>query len=359
VSADITTAITHGKCWHVTFSSSKEKHVKRASKRLRLGLTIEDINQLATELNPWAGTDEPVSFRWRWKPNGTRRRTVRYGLQRKALQYLIADVVSAVTPELAHRYDLRGRGRNQAARAIVEQINQGARHVMIGDVSNCYPSINAQALEGLLPLPRRVTRSVVCPQLNVEGPIRRRRHIPQYGIRSSDRVVTTGDQRLVSGLAQGSAASPPVERYLSASAVSAVNQTDVLITFVDDNAVPTAGSEEARSAENSLRAYFRTHPAGPLELRTEVHAIRHGFEFLGYRFRAIGAGEQRWCFVDLRARTLRSFHEQLCEAAELDYENGDFDFPRLERKCDVLVSTHSEISWGRYIKLVLDGFGTS
>ena len=333
--------------------AAKVVALQRASRKSKLHWTAETLNLNAEQLDPWVGADERVTYRTREKAGGGVRVTCRYGVRNRALQYMVARVVDAHTPELPGRFDKKGRGRNAAAVMIAALIlRRGITHAVIADIQNCYPSFDAARLPELLPLPDRVVRSVISQRPRNLFSTRRTRHVPQYGYRRSRNRSTDPGHWLVSGLPQGSAASPFVERYLLGSALSST-QGAYSLAFADDYACLSTGVQDACAVQYSLHAYFDAHPAGPFVVRSQMHRVSQGCEFLGYRFKAVSTSGHRDCYVDLSRKSFRKLYRKLCVAAEIDARNGNPDTPRLRIVCQQQFAAHSSLSWGDYAEMMV------
>lgn len=321
--------------------------VHRASRKVRAGLEIEQINAIAEQLDTWTGSEERAIARPLVRDDGRIRLTCRYGLENRALQALISRVLDAHTPDGTNRYERKGRGRNRAAQEIIRLIiEESCLFVMVADIVDCYPSFNIDRMGQLLPLPRRVTQSVVARRPRNLLPTRRTRHVPQLGYRRP-RTSTEANSvhRMISGLPQGSAASPFIERFLLGDALS-VSDRAYLLGYADDYVALSTSEDDVCEVQNSLQAYLNTHPAGSFALRSEVARTSAGFTFLGYKFKRCTIAGQPDCYVDLPEYSFRKLYRKLCEAAEEDARNEDPSTPVLRAACKQMFSTHSCLSWG-------------
>jgi hypothetical protein len=114
---------------------------------------------IAQRLNPWAGTREKVIFmpqQKEGKPNEYRP-ILDFGIENRALQYLVRSVLDVRADLHPNQYVLKGV--HQAIGRVAELLVQGDHWAIETDIKDCYPSFDGEKVPDLLPVPKRVTQS--------------------------------------------------------------------------------------------------------------------------------------------------------------------------------------------------------
>jgi Reverse transcriptase (RNA-dependent DNA polymerase) len=234
------------------------------------------LPEIAASLNAWRGTREPVRVRGEPKRGGDVRPISSFGLQNRALEYLVIGALEPLAQLHPGQHMVRGGGRRAASAKVMRLMQEGYKWVISFDVADCYPSFAPDGVANCLPLPRRVTEAcVVSRNMNMvvmNGP--------------SLRMGVSLLRRSRQGIPQGSAASPLVAEMLLAKELPKTSQGVEVVTIADDILVFTRTKAEADAILTTLPAAFAQHPAGSLRLKQSgPRRVCDGFDFIGYRFR--------------------------------------------------------------------------
>jgi hypothetical protein len=119
----------------------------------------------ALSLNPWEGTREAVSLWLKEKPadsngNAGHARTILdFGIENRALQYLVLHALVARAD--LHPWQYGRRGVHAAINRAAELLATGHVWAIETDIENCYPSFDGEKVIDWIPMPKKVTRSVM------------------------------------------------------------------------------------------------------------------------------------------------------------------------------------------------------
>jgi hypothetical protein len=171
-----------------------------------------ELPSIASCLDARKGTKEPVLAHMIPKDStGQYRMVLEFGIENRALQYLVRDVLIAVLELHPNQYATRG-GVHAAIRHTKQALIDGYLWAVELDINDCYPSFEEEKLSSLLPLPKEVTDHVIISRyLNlpigfslIDGP----------GNDHEDDHINLGavSTACQGGIPQGSAASPLVAR---------------------------------------------------------------------------------------------------------------------------------------------------
>jgi hypothetical protein len=238
---------------------------------------------IASGLDPWKGTNEPVRVHWKPKDTPPGHRTVlEFGIENRALQYLVRDVLIAVLELHPNQYATRG-GVHAAIRHTKQALIDGYLWAAELDINDCYPSFDEEKLSSLLPLPKEVTDHVI---------ISRYLNLPSgfsciedsLGDDHEGDAITPGANSAARrGTPQGSAASPIVAEAMVAIALKAVPPLGVIIAYADNVLLLAKTKSDRDSMTKALLAAFEAHPVGRLRLSPRTFAPGEPVEFLGHR----------------------------------------------------------------------------
>jgi hypothetical protein len=169
-----------------------------------------------------------------------------------------------------------GRGRNVACEALLDKMRASPTDygMMQIDVCEFFPSINTNWLEAILELPNKIIRSSV--------------HTGGMRIRAGGLPSSLARPQLP----QGSVVAPLVAEWVMADVLRAVHERlpDIWIVVYVDNIAILCSQCEASSIEQTIRDVFRTHGAGPFDVRSVIPGsakwkpLRKETSFLGYNF---------------------------------------------------------------------------
>jgi hypothetical protein len=123
-----------------------------------------NANQLpaiAERLNAWDGTTEPVilSFKEKASKPGHFRPLLDFGIENRALQHLVLGALKARADLHPNQYVMKGS--HDAIRRVTELMANGYEYAVEIDIKDCFASFDGEKVLDLLPLPKRVTKSVL------------------------------------------------------------------------------------------------------------------------------------------------------------------------------------------------------
>lgn len=238
------------------------------------------LPMIADQLDPWAGTEEPVTVNFKLKKteiNEIYRPTCDFGIENRALQCLVGRVLRALVDLNPHQFMFHG-GVPAAVDEALHNLNEGYGYLAEIDIKDCFPSFEEEAVKNILPLPREVTeqailfRSLTTAPGNIQG---------YFGTEPSEDEVSEVQR----GLPQGSAVSPLVVDALLANVFPALPQEGRVVCFVDNFLIMAKDETDFGSMVEALCGALLHHPAGPLTPKFEWGAqAQDGFEFLGCSF---------------------------------------------------------------------------
>jgi hypothetical protein len=117
---------------------------------------------VASMLSCWERPTNPVTLYFKKKSDGGHRPIFKYGVMWAAQQYLVLWVLAPRLRLHEGQYGVPGRDRTAAVERAKQLIVDGYDQVR-GDIKNCYPSMNGEAVLAGLPGPRAVLRQVLLP----------------------------------------------------------------------------------------------------------------------------------------------------------------------------------------------------
>ena len=142
---------------------AKDVAVEQARRKLKLHRrpSASKLPAIAECLNPWQGTMEPVilSFKEKASKPGQFRPVLDFGIENRALQHLVLGALNARADLHPNQYAMRGS--HSAIRRVAELMANGYEHAVEIDIKNCFASFDGEKVPDLLPLPKRVTKSVL------------------------------------------------------------------------------------------------------------------------------------------------------------------------------------------------------
>ena len=228
--------------------------------------------------------------RSRPKTSGGWRPISQFGIRRKTLQRLGADILQQRFPPEVFDFSCRGRGIEQASDRICELVvDEDCSHFAVFDLKDFYRSVQQEGLGEVTGLPVPLLRN--CAYLHDKTPIRFH-HDPSL---SSSKEVMTSDVlggAARQGISQGSPLSPDLERVLLGPVLRQVASPDRVVRYGDDGAIGARSHREAEELIIALNDELERHPLGPFRLKhAYIGWIDKGFEFLKYRYRRRWEGD--------------------------------------------------------------------
>lgn len=240
-------------------------------------LSGEQIVTLADELSAFEDCGEPILAWMQPKSFGGGERPIcDFGMQRKALHYLLGDVLRAKFPSATCDYMVKGRGGDLLAKTARSLIEGGKSWVFTADLSNFYRSVQQTQLQDLLGLPIGVVSNSLLIPLSA----------PLHDAFSYVSTPPVFDGAVREGLPQGSGASGLVASMLLGTWLDHSAPTGHVFLNGDDIMVIAGDELELKAFEMSLLEYLSNHPHGPFQLKhTEIVNAEAGFDFCKYRFK--------------------------------------------------------------------------
>ncbi|RWG78548.1 reverse transcriptase domain-containing protein [Mesorhizobium sp.] len=247
----------------------------------------EKLLPIAQSLDAWSGTQEKVILRLKPKDNGDARKLMDYGIENRALQYLVRPLIGARSNLHPHQYGTRG-GSHAAIKRVATLLEQGYVWAIETDIKDCYPSFYGEKLSNFLPMPKKVTENVVCSaSLNLTLD-----HHSTFGPADSpeeDKILIGtlfADAQL--GIPQGSATSALVLDYVLAPVFHQLPKLGEIVGYADNILVMGKSEVDAVSMTLALWAALEANPAGHFRPK-HAKAFEPGdpTDFLGYRLTLI------------------------------------------------------------------------
>ena len=268
-----------------------------ANKKLPLHRRVSpaDVLRIARSVNLRVPSLEKVIVNATPKRNGALRPVMSFRTENKLRQRAVTNLLRPQSVFHAGQTALPQRGTKFAVRRLRAALEVGCKFVVVADIKDFYPSIDANSLHKSLPLSKEVTNANIIPKrstlssghvINAKDFVdhnNNHTHYPKINIKGSRLSLTFG-QTSQRGIPQGSSCSPIVAEYLMKDFVSSFPE-DSVTTFADDIVLFARTKKEATSYCSALRAAIEQHSAGSLSLKTAtIRRTSDGFEFLGYDF---------------------------------------------------------------------------
>ncbi|WP_407493816.1 reverse transcriptase domain-containing protein [Pseudooceanicola sp. MF1-13] len=248
--------------------------------------------ELARRMDAFAPCDEPVQLTLKPKPDGHFRPTLNFGVERRAQQILVRNLISVQFGERPWDQKLFNGGTKAAIEQIKANYEEGYKFACHLDVVECFSSFNVEKVAQELSLPEEVANNVLTGQnfaIEHSSTIREDR-VPFNSM--NPRLSEEYLEKARRGLSTGSKVSPLIaDVMLSLVHIALVDVGDIKVTsFADNFMVQTRDRAMLRNAAHSLRDALQQHPAGPLgEHKVEtLLAPWDPFEFLGYHLEPNG-----------------------------------------------------------------------
>jgi hypothetical protein len=239
------------------------------------------LPSIASRLDPWKGTDEPVRQLRQRKDTPPYYRTVfEFGIENRALQYLARNALVALLEPTPNQFGTR-KGLHAAIEQVSQALLDGYVWAVELDIAEYYPSLDESRLYEQMLLPREVTDRVLTSQYL---------HILRYG-RVVDRDDDNEDDTLHfiaassparRGIPTGSAASPVVADAMVAIALKQVPKLGVVTSYADNILLQAKSKADVESMTKALGEALEAHPVGRLRSRKIVFKPGAQVSFLGH-----------------------------------------------------------------------------
>lgn len=288
--------------------------------------------ELAERIDVFAPCDEPVTLSLKRKPDGRFRPILNFGVEQRARQILIRNLISAQFGERHWDQKLFNGGTKAAIEQVKANYEDGYQCACHLDVVGCFSSFNVEKVAELLFLPEEVARHVLTGQNHaIElSPTNTGEDVPvnSAGPRNLEEVMEQARR----GLSTGSKVSPLIaDVMLTLVHIALVDCGDIKVTSFADNFIVQARDRATlRNIVHSLRDALHKHPAGPLrEHKVETQLMPFDtFEFLGYRLEPDGSRLVASMSEDNaeKARRLRADCYQRLRRAQCETEIAELVF---------------------------------
>jgi hypothetical protein len=127
----------------------------------------KELPSIAASLNPWNGSKEKVVVHLKKKGNGDYRLLMDFGIENRALQYLLLPILQTAADLHPYQYATQG-GVPAAIDRVTELLLAGYVWTIETDIANCFPSFDGKSLHNFLPIPKEViARVIMADTLNV------------------------------------------------------------------------------------------------------------------------------------------------------------------------------------------------
>ena len=267
--------------------------VRRAYEQLPPHLRPDkaELSAIAQHIDPWKGTSEQVRVHYKRKsPDPSDYRTIMsFGIENRALQYLVLGVLEKLFEPHPCQYLLRG-GVRAAIYQVKKAMADGPLYAYEVDITNCYPSFDGKKLADLIPLPKEVTdRVIISRHLNLKGGTTN--IYDWFGSADGNEqdalklTIALADARR--GIPQGSAVSPIVAEMVLALSLNAVPALGTVFAFADNVLLLAATKSNAVAMKKALWSALEAHPVGRLQPKAKFFDVGEPIDFLGHRLARI------------------------------------------------------------------------
>ncbi|WP_252259921.1 reverse transcriptase domain-containing protein [Erythrobacter aurantius] len=186
----------------------------------------------------------------------------------------------SILPFLGDRPDQYGqRGGNLAVETLRDHAETAGPDAVFlhGDVRQFYDHVSPEWLRENVPLPESLKPWIFTSGYTVSSRVTRR-----PALRITEEEIERMSQR---GLPQGSALSPLIAEMVIQNIIAEVGSLRAypLVNY-SDNFGLVVPAQEAERLEQTLRVGFRSHPAGPFDIRFTRRPLSQECRFGGYSF---------------------------------------------------------------------------
>ena len=226
------------------------------------------LPSIATSLSAWKGTTEKAVVHMVEKgSNGGYRLPMDFGIENRALQYLLVRLLEATADLHPEQYLMKG-GVHAAIDRVKELLLDGYVWTIEFDIADCFPSFEGGNLHNFLSLPEKVIRRVVmASDLSI---VPGNKLISLFGPAEGDE----GDFVMLAhfladarrGIPQGSAASSLIAEMLLAGPLKALStNVGVVPSFGDNTLIMARCEEDAVTMKETLWLALKGHSVGQLQ----------------------------------------------------------------------------------------------
>lgn len=247
--------------------------------------TMRRLDVLAATLSPYRSIPEAVRVLPKTKDDGSVRYVTSFGLRRKALQRICADILDLRLPSFDFDFLRKGRGADAAMLRIAQLIEEGGyEYVVTIDIKNCFRSAMKDRVAAVLPLPETVTNNVLLIQDEVE--LEMGQPTTQPGALSSmgDNTTSRPDEAARQGIPMGSSASTQImSRAVLGPLLATTAFASRVVLYGDDVGIVARDEAEAEAIYEALHSLLQRSPVGPLSIgRSDIQCVRRKVNFVKY-----------------------------------------------------------------------------
>src|SRR6266702_7172196 len=249
------------------------------------------LRSIAENLNAFQGTREEVRLILIPKGAGKFRPTLEFGIENRALQYLVLSVLYAIADLHPRQFATRG-GVPAAIAKVAKAMKAGNVHASEIDIKDFYASFDGNKLVELVPVQKRVIMRVMLSEHLAILPGKSLHHTTAscIGPADTDQGELAPLEKYLAdarrGIPQGSAASPILAEMLLAPLLYQVPTGGEVVAYADNILVLAKNESDADAMTESLGIALKKHPAGQLWPKIKSFPPGGPIEFLGHRLTA-------------------------------------------------------------------------
>jgi hypothetical protein len=248
-----------------------------------------ELPYIAASLNAWGGSVEPAIVNFKRKPDSRFRLILDFGIENRALQYLLLRLLKTAADLHPHQYATRG-GVPAAIDYVAASLLEGFVWTIETDIANCFPSFNGEVYK-FLPVPKDVIHHVVMADHLTVTPGTTLLH--HFGTADDDPGDPIALAKYLAearqGIPQGSAVSSLVAEMLLATPLKTLPSVGRVANYADNMLTMAKTESEAVSIIEALWNALKTHPVGLLTPKIQGNSDPGGHvDFLGHRLCVIG-----------------------------------------------------------------------
>lgn len=275
--------------------------VQRANRRRKLNdrLDTATVRTIADRLDAWQGTDEPVLVHRKPKTSNpdSFRTYMAFGIENRALQYLVLRLLEQVALIAPYQYTVRG-GLHASIKHVANVMSTGPVWAVEIDVVDCYQSFDGKKLKDLLLIPKEVTENVLISEyLNLKGGnLAGITKSGPFGPAGSPEGSTTLEGMLAAarqGIPQGSAVSPFIAETMLAIALREVPKLGDIVAYGDNCLLLAKEESDLVTMTEALETAFKAHPVGLITPKRKLFNPGQPVEFLGHCLTPQSGGKTR------------------------------------------------------------------
>jgi hypothetical protein len=265
--------------------------VQRANRRRKLKnrLDTATVLKVAAGLDARQGTDEPVLVHRKRKTSNpdSFRTYMAFGIENKALQYLVLRLLEQVAVIPPYQYSVMGGGTHAAIKHAVKAMSTGPVWAVEVDVVDCYPSFEGKKLKDQLLIPKEVTENVLISEhLNLKGGnLAGITKLGPFGPAGDPKASMTLEGMLAAarqGIPQGSAVSPFIAETMLAIALREVPKLGDIVAYGDNCLLLAKEESDMVTMTEALETALKAHPVGLLTPKGKLFHPGQRVEFLGH-----------------------------------------------------------------------------